>query len=143
MQKKCYDKFNNHQKRRIRMNQKEKFQSKEKGVTLTILVITVALIFILAGATASMMIGENSVIDQAKQSRQQQEVAAITMEINTMKDIWNLDKQVDASLTEDTFWTRLVSAGIMENVNQKTQTAPHVYTVHTTNGYDITGITLP
>ena len=50
---------------------------KEKGITLIALVITIIVLLILAGVTIGMITEENGIIRQAKEAKEQTEIASI------------------------------------------------------------------
>ena len=53
-----------------------------KGITLIALVITIVVLLIMAGFSVSVMVGDNSVIDQAKNSKEEMEIAQWEEKIN-------------------------------------------------------------
>ena len=55
----------------------KKFKNEQKGVTLIALVITIIVLIILAGVAIGMITGENGIITQAKDAKQQTEKASI------------------------------------------------------------------
>ena len=59
-----------------------KRRNTEKGITLIALVITIVVLLIMAGFSVSVMIGDNSVIDQAKNSKEEMEIAQWEEKIN-------------------------------------------------------------
>ena len=50
-------------------------KSKETGITLIALVVTIVVLLILAGISISMLTGENGVITQAKKAKEETEIA--------------------------------------------------------------------
>ena len=48
---------------------------KEKGITLVALVVTIVVLLILAGVSINLVLGENGLITQAKNAREQTETA--------------------------------------------------------------------
>lgn len=50
--------------------QKRRQESKEKGITLVALVITIIVLLILAGVTISLVVGDNGIITKAQQAKQ-------------------------------------------------------------------------
>ena len=59
-----------------KMRKQERRQSKEKGITLVALVITIVVLIILAGVTISMVVGDNGIIQKAKDAKQNMTNAA-------------------------------------------------------------------
>ena len=57
-------------------------RNNEKGITLIALVITIVVLLIMAGFSVSVMVGDNSVIDQAKNSKEEMEIAQWEEKIN-------------------------------------------------------------
>ena len=55
----------------------KKFKNEQKGVTLIALVITIIVLIILAGVAIGMITGENGIIRQAKEAKEQTEIASI------------------------------------------------------------------
>ena len=53
-----------------------------KGITLIALVITIVVLLVMAGFSVSVMVGDNSVIDQAKNSKEEMEIAQWEEKIN-------------------------------------------------------------
>ena len=64
------------------MQRKTIKKNKVKGITLIALVITIVVLLILAGFSVSVMVGDNSVIDQAKNSKEEMEIAQWEEKIN-------------------------------------------------------------
>ena len=73
--------------------QKRRQESKEKGITLVALVITIVVLIILAGVTISMVVGDNGIITKAQQAKQNmanasaEEQQLIQNLVNSMKAI--------------------------------------------------------
>ena len=124
------------------MNKKIEFAEKQRGVTMIVLVITIIVLLILASATTNMVIGNNGVINKAKDYKTKQEIDALKLEIKTIQNIWNLDKESENTLTEKDLWNRMVKAGIIEKaedvegpVDEKEESK--TYILHTKQGYKI------
>ena len=56
----------------------------EKGITLIVLAITVTILIILAGVTIRSIIGENGIIEQAGQAKDETNEATLKEELNSM-----------------------------------------------------------
>ena len=109
---------------------------------MIVLVITIIVLLILASATTNMVIGNNGVINKAKDYKTKQEIDALKLEIKTIQNIWNLDKESENTLTEKDLWNRMVKAGIIEKaedvegpVDEKEESK--TYILHTKQGYKI------
>ena len=61
--------------------QERRQESKEKGITLVALVITIIVLLILAGVTISMVVGDNGIITKAQQAKQNMANATAEEEI--------------------------------------------------------------
>ena len=60
----------------------KKVLKQKSGITLIALVITIVVLLIMAGFSVSVMVGDNSVIDQAKNSKEEMEIAQWEEKIN-------------------------------------------------------------
>ena len=83
-----------------------------KGITLIALVITIVVLLVMAGFSISVMVGDNSVIDQAKNSKEQMEIAQWEEKINQAiieAEGGNRDVTLDDVIGE------LIDKGVIEN----------------------------
>ena len=66
----------------------------QKGITLIALVITIIVLIILAGITISMLIGENGIIERAKEAKQNTQIAQKEEEENLKKAEEQINKEI-------------------------------------------------
>ena len=64
----------------------ERVQKREKGITLVALVVTIVVLLILAGVSINLVVGENGLINKAKEAADATRQAAINdqIEINSL-----------------------------------------------------------
>ena len=74
---------------------------KEKGITLIALVVTIVVLIILAGVSISMLAGENGIITQAQNSKEETRGGVV----EEARDLWRADKQTDKLTNSDTAQT--------------------------------------
>ncbi len=82
------------------MKTKEKVIKEEKGITLVALVISIIVMIILSGISLSATIGENGIINRARESKLKQEEAGVEGEI--LSGIASLDIEYYQKATSDT-----------------------------------------
>ena len=75
--------------------------NKENGITLIALVVTIVVLLILAGVSISMLTGENGIITQAQNSKEETRGGAV----EEARDLWRADKQTDKLTNSDTAQT--------------------------------------
>ena len=75
--------------------------NKEKGITLIALVVTIVVLLILAGVSISMLTGENGIITQAQNSKEETRGGAV----EEARDLWRVDKETDKLTNSDTAQT--------------------------------------
>ena len=86
---------------------------KQKGITLIALVITIIVLLILAGISISMSIGQNGIINKAKEATIENEIAMIKENI----EFYLTQKVIDTAVNgkEESSITTLKKAGIIAN----------------------------
>ena len=95
--KKIQEKANVH----LELQNKIKVQNlKEKGITLTALVVTIIILLILVGVTISQLSGENGLIKKAIKSRTQYEVEYYKEQVEIARGDAMVDNQGKATLDE-------------------------------------------
>lgn len=72
---------------------------KEKGITLVALVITIIVLLILAGLSINIALGDNGLIQRAKDTKIEQRIAKIKEAAELIKGDYMLDNQTDRSPT--------------------------------------------
>ena len=82
------------------MKTKEKRIKEEKGITLIALVISIIVMIILSGISLNATIGENGIINRARESKLKQEEAEVEGEI--LSGIASLDIEYYQKATSDT-----------------------------------------
>ena len=80
-------------------NINQKIESK-KGITLIALVVTIIILLILAGITITTVLGDNGVIELAKQAKKETIVTTVKEAIDIAKLSKSLEKE-DGMITED------------------------------------------
>ena len=90
---------------------------KEKGITLIALVVTIIVLIILAGVSINLVLGENGIVEKAKQAKEQTEQAKLNEEVGlneAVKYIEDLGTQDDGGSTPNptpTLTTKDLKAG--------------------------------
>ncbi len=74
---------------------------KENGITLIALVVTIVVLLILAGVSISMLTGENGIIKQAQDSKEETRGGAV----EEARDLWRADKNTDKLANTDNVQT--------------------------------------
>ena len=92
---------------------------KEKGITLIVLVVTVVVLLILAGITIPLLIGDSSIIKQAREGKEQTEIGEEREKVN-----------VSATLAarEDT-WGRLTEENFAKELDEQIGPRDEKYTL--------------
>lgn len=91
----------NHIDKNFLHNYKErKLCSSNYGITLIALVVTIIVLLILAGITITTVLGDNGVIELAKQAKKETVVATVKEAIDIAKLSKSLEKE-DGLITED------------------------------------------
>lgn len=95
---------------------KEK-ESKERGITLIALVVTIVVLLILAGASISMLTGENGIINQAKESKEK-------TEIEEEKDYIKISiSAIQTNKLSKGDYSKITSEELQEEINKSTDKA--------------------
>ena len=102
-------------------------KKKEKGITLIALVVTIVVLLILAGVAISMLTGENGIINQALQAKEQNEIAE-------EKEKVQLAAQAAKTKTE---WGEITEENLAEELTKNIGTRDEDYTL-TKNGETFT-----
>lgn len=66
-------------------------KNNRRGITLIALIITIIVLFILAGITVTMLTGENGIINRATEAREETRSAAVQEQVA----LWNASKKID------------------------------------------------
>lgn len=66
--------------------------TKNKGITLIALVVTIIVLIILAGVSLTLVFGENGMITKSKDAKQMQDIARITENLELLKGPILIDK---------------------------------------------------
>ena len=82
-----------------------------KGITLIALVITIIILLILAGVTIATLMGNNGLIDKAKNAKIATEIASIKEEIQT--DILSEQVKNNGNISDDTLKAILENYGVL------------------------------
>ena len=86
-----------------------------KGITLIVLIVTIIVLLILAGVSISMLAGDNGVLHQATNSKEESRAASV----EEARDIWKLENKIDEVSEEkkarllDEVLTELESSGLI------------------------------
>lgn len=105
-----------------------KQKTNQKGITLIALVITIIVLLILAGVSISLIVGENGVLNKAKNASLNTRGASV----QEAKELWENDKKV-AEYDEDTSSVVETQAELLERlVKEGSITADEKLTIETT-----------
>ena len=77
---------------------KKTLKTKERGITLIALVITIIVLLILAGVSIAMLTGENGILSQAQKADVETRGAAV----EEAKNLWETNKTLDENTGENT-----------------------------------------
>lgn len=85
-------------------------KKRENGITLVSLVITIIVMLILAGVSLNMVMGDTSVLKQAQEAVDKQELASFTEELNLILSGFNIKSAVQSAQTsgEDLYFTNFL-----------------------------------
>lgn len=94
-----------------------------KGITLISLVVTIIILLILAGVTIATLMGDNGLINKAKDAKIKTEIASIKEEIQT--DILGKQAENNGNISDDSLKEILENYGVLsdeEKLTDKTLT---------------------
>ena len=94
-----------------------------KGITLILLVVTIIILLILAGVTIATLMGDNGLINKAKDAKIKTEIASIKEEIQT--DILGKQAENNGNISDDSLKEILENYGVLsdeEKLTDKTLT---------------------
>ena len=92
-----------------------KFIKKNQGITLIALVVTIAVLLILAGVTVNLLFAENSILQIAEMSVENHKKAQIEEKLSIEIANYKAEKIINPKLTIEDFWQKLVQAGIINS----------------------------
>ena len=107
--------------------------SKEKGITLIALVVTIIVLIILAGVSIAILVGENGIITQAQKAKQETEQA----KQNEEKSLQELEGYIDSSLGGETATTVAEAKGGMRYNNTTPITDDSGDTMYIPGGFKV------
>ena len=126
------------------MQERNKRDLKERGITLIALVVTIVVLLILAGVTVNTLFNDNGILNYAKTSGNEFKIQAVREKIEAIKLNWEAEKVVDSSITIEKLWEDLEKAEIIdskdENVSLKSTVTENEneitkYEIETKEGY--------
>ena len=115
-----------------------------KGITLIALVITIIVLLILAGVSIAMLTGQNGILNQATNAREDTKAAEVADKINMAlnAELTNLLADNELSGGEDATAATIATANVptLANIGSDSASAVDVLTITGTGDYtDITG----
>ncbi len=123
--------------------QREKKSNYEKGITLIALVVTIIVLIILAGVSISMVVGDNGIISQAQNAKEETEKADVKEK--TQMDILEKELENEGNINKGDFVTILnqyfdgvpTEENLPEDLNNLTLISKEAYGGHEMNIGDI------
>ena len=109
----------------------EKIKNK-RGITLIALVVTIVVLLILAGVTISMLTGENGIINQAKNAKEE----SLKSELEELVDLTLMEYKTDKASGKNTDLGDLLDSKVGKDFDAVTED-DESYIVEK-NGYDVT-----
>ncbi len=88
---------------------KEELKYDKKGITLISLVVTIIVLLILAGVTISLLLGDNGIIQQAINSKEQTEISSVREQARLDIADWTADRVTKGENTYINSWEDLKS----------------------------------
>lgn len=73
------------------------FKKKEKGITLVALVVTIVVLLILAGVSINLVLGENGLINKAKEAK----IRTMEEQENTLNGMNSLSDEIEHAINEN------------------------------------------
>ena len=109
----------------------------QRGVTLVSLIVTIIIILILAGISIKASVGNDGIIEEAQNTKEQQERQMVEMQIDTIVATWELNSALDSNNSLNSLWTKLINAKLIteaptEPTSTNEETGIETYTVTTT-----------
>ena len=105
---------------------------KEKGITLIALVVTIVVLLILAGVTISMLTGENGIINQAKNAKEE----SLKSELEELVDLTLTEYKTDKAVGKDTDLGELLNEKVKDKTFESVTEEEDCYIVEK-NGYEV------
>ena len=109
----------------------------QRGVTLVSLIVTIIIILILAGISIKASVGNDGIIEEAQNTKEQQERQMVEMQIDTIVATCELNSALDSNNSLNSLWTKLINAKLIteaptEPTSTNEETGIDTYTVTTT-----------
>ena len=121
-------------KEKLEIKKKEKIKKeKMRGITLIALVITIIVLLILAGVSIAMLTGENGILTQAEDAKNETEKAGVEEAVDIAMAEYYMRKNAGENITLGDFLNEKVEAGEFDNV---TDNGNGTYTVEK-DGYEV------
>ena len=105
---------------------------KQKGITLIALVVTIVVLLILAGVTISMLTGENGIINQAKNAKEE----SLKSELEELVDLTLTEYKTDKAVGKDTDLGDLLNEKVKDKTFDAVTEEGENYIVEK-NGYEV------
>ena len=97
---------------------KNQEQKNEKGITLVALVVTIVVLIILAGITLSLVLGQNGIVNKAKEARDKTQADQLNTEI-AMNSLYN---EMEETISENGGVTDLNKVSTVKDAKEKSAT---------------------
>ena len=81
------------------------FKTKESGITLIALVVTIIVLLILAGVSIAMLTGENGILNQASKAKEETEIGKYKEALDVIRPGLEVEKAI-GGLTEEEYLNR-------------------------------------
>ena len=107
---------------------------KEKGITLIALVVTIVVLLILAGVTIAMLTGENGIINQAKNAKEE----SLKSELEELVDLTLMEYQTEKAAGKDTDLGELFNSKVEKDKIFESITDDGENYIVEKNGYEVT-----
>ena len=104
----------------------------KKGITLIALVVTIVVLLILAGVTIAMLTGENGIINQAKNAKEE----SLMSELEELVDLALMEYKTDKESGKDTDLGELLNQKVKDKTFESVTEEEEYYSVEK-NGYEV------
>ena len=98
--------------------------TKNTGITLIALVVTIVILLILATVTINITFSEDGLITKAQEAQEAQAIAVLKDRIGIIETAWATDKILNDDITLDDFFQDLVDNGIINSTEEPDVVGP-------------------
>ena len=103
---------------------KKDSMTKNTGITLIALVVTIVILLILATVTINITFSEDGLITKAQEAQEAQAIAVLKDRIGIIETAWATDKILNDDITLDDFFQDLVDNGIINSTEEPDVVGP-------------------